>query len=131
MAKMQIRRMGVFSVAKMYAVICATIGLIIGVIYGVIIIIFGAAILAGGGSNTGAAGAGSIIGGIIAMIAIPVFYGVFGFIFGAIGALVYNIASGFVGGVELELENVGGDYASPPQPQQQWGAGSYQQGGQQ
>ena len=56
MAKMQVRRVGIFSYAKITAVTTAAFGLIFGIIYGLIVIIFGAAILAGGGSNTGAAG---------------------------------------------------------------------------
>ena len=89
MAKMQIKRMGVLSVAKIYSVVMAVAGLIVGVIYGLFFIIFG-----------------------------------------AIGALVYNVAAGFVGGVELELESVGDAYAAPPPPPQ-YGASQYQPGQQQ
>ncbi|HYH85465.1 MAG TPA: hypothetical protein VEX60_08275, partial [Pyrinomonadaceae bacterium] len=91
--------------------------------------IFGAAMMAGGGRNTGGAGAGSIVIGLFAMIGVPIFYGIIGFIFGAIGALVYNVASGFVGGIELELEAVANEYAAPPPPQ--WNAGQHQPGQQQ
>jgi len=129
MAKMQIRRVGIFSYAKITAVTTAAFGLIIGVIYGLIVIVFGAAILAGGGRDTGAAGAGSIVAGVLIMIGLPIFYGVLGFIFGAIGALVYNVAAGFVGGIELELEPVADGYATPPPPQ--WGAQQSQPGQQQ
>ena len=59
----------------------------------------------------------------------PVFYGVIGFIFGALGALIYNIAAGFVGGVEFELEGTDVSYGAPPPPQ--WGANAYQPGQQQ
>jgi hypothetical protein len=126
---MQVKRVGVFSYAKITAVTCAVFGLIIGVIYGLIVIIFGAAILAGAGRDSGTAGAGSIVAGLLMMIGFPIFYAIIGFIFGAIGALVYNIASGFVGGIELELENVGEVYTAPPPPQ--YGAGQYQPGQQQ
>jgi hypothetical protein len=34
----------------------------------------------------------------------PVIYGVFGFIFTAIGCLFYNIVAGWVGGIEIELD---------------------------
>lgn len=120
MAKMQIRRMGVFSCAKIYAIVMAAFGLIVGVLYGLFFMIVGGAMLAGGGRDSGAAGASGFVIGLIMMIAVPVFYGFLGFVMGAVGALVYNVAAGFVGGIELELENVDGSgYAAPPSPN--WG----------
>ena len=65
-------------------------------------------------------GVGSIVIGLVIMIAVPVFYGILGFIGGAIGALVYNLAAGVVGGVRVELEGVAPAYAPPPP--QQWNA---------
>jgi hypothetical protein len=40
------------------------------------------------------------------MIAIPIIYGIIGFIGGAIGALLYNLFAGMVGGVEIEVESI-------------------------
>lgn len=34
----------------------------------------------------------------------PVFYGVFGFIFGAISAALYNLIARWVGGIQVEVE---------------------------
>src|ERR1044072_4993157 len=117
MAKMQIKRVGVFSCAKIYSVTLAAFGIIIGVIYGLIFMVVGGAMMAGGGRNSGSAGASSLVIGLIMMVAIPVFYGIIGFIAGIIGGLVYNVAAGFVGGLELELENMDGPgYAAPPPP---------------
>ena len=120
MAKVQIKRMGVLSCAKIYAITLAAMGLIIGVIYGLIFMVVGGAMMAGGGRDAGAAGASSLVIGLVMMIAIPVFYGIIGFIGGIIGALVYNVAAGVVGGLELEIENMdtGTSYA-PPAPN--WG----------
>ncbi len=42
--------------------------------------------------------------GVGAIVFLPVFYGVMGFITGAISAVVYNFVAGYVGGVELEFE---------------------------
>lgn len=117
MAKMVIRRFGVFSAAKIYAVVLAGMGLIFGIIYGLIFIIFGAAMLVGSGRDTGAAGASSLVIGLVMMVAIPIFYGILGFIFGAIGALIYNVAAGIIGGLEMELDNADGGYSAPPPPQ--------------
>ncbi len=120
MAEMTIKRFGVFSVAKMQALLMFVIGLIIGVIYGLVFMIFGAAISAmAPNADQAMGGVGSVVGGIVIMIVIPVFYSVIGFIGGMIGALVYNLAAGIVGGIKFELEGVTPAYAPPPP--QQWG----------
>ena len=120
MAKMQVKRVGVFSLAKMYAVTMAAFGLIFGVIYGLFFMIVGGAMMAGGGRDSGTAGASSLVTGLVMMVAVPVFYGIIGFLAGAFGAVVYNVAAGVVGGLELELENLDGtSYAPPPSPN--WG----------
>jgi hypothetical protein len=103
----------------MYAVTMAAFGLIFGVIYGLIFMVVGGAIMAGGGREAGGAGVGSFAIGLIMMVAIPVFYGILGFIGGALGGVIYNVAAGFVGGIELELESLDGGYSNPPPPQ--WG----------
>ena len=37
-------------------------------------------------------------------IFMPVFYGIFGFIFGIISAAIYNLIARWIGGVEVEVE---------------------------
>ena len=37
-------------------------------------------------------------------IFMPVFYGVFGFIFGVISAAIYNLIARWIGGIEVEVE---------------------------
>ena len=49
--------------------------------------------------------------GIGFMIFLPVVYAFFGFIFGALGAWVYNLLAKWIGGFELEFEP-----AAPPTP---------------
>jgi hypothetical protein len=129
MAKMVIKRFGVFSAAKIYAVVMAGVGVVVGVPLGLIMIVFGAAMMSSTGRG-GAAGGGLGIGlGLFYMIALPIMYGIIGFIFGAIGAAIYNMASRTIGGLELELENAGDAYSAPPSPS--WGAQEHQQPGQQ
>jgi hypothetical protein len=120
MAEMTIRRFAVFSVAKVQALLMFVFGLIIGVIYGLFFMLFGAAMsaMAPRGDSQLAGGVSSVVIGLVLMIAIPVFYGILGFIFGAIGALIYNAAAGIVGGVKFELEAVADPYAPPPPPEQ-------------
>ncbi len=49
--------------------------------------------------------------GIGAIVFVPVIYGVMGFVFGALGALVYNLLAKPLGGFELEFET-----NTPPPP---------------
>ena len=82
----------------------AVFGLIIG-------FFFTLAALAGAGA-IGAAGGGparlGLIFGVGAIILIPIFYGIIGFIAGLIGAAIYNIAASIVGGVVIETRPTGG-----------------------
>ena len=120
---MVIKRVGVFSLAKLQAMIGAGLGLIIGVPVGLIMMVFGAALMSQGGQSRAGGGVGVGLG-LFYMILLPIMYCVFGFIFGALTALIYNIASGFIGGLELEMESAAAEYSTPPPPQ--WGAGQYQ-----
>jgi len=125
MAKMEIKRIGVFSFAKVYAVVMAGIALVIIIPVGIISMIAGAAF---SGRDAGGA-VGGIFGGLMMIVLAPVIYGLMGFILGALTALIYNVASGLVGGVEFEMESTDLGYGAPPPPQQ-WG-NQYQQPGQQ
>jgi hypothetical protein len=116
MAEMTIRRFNVLSVAKIQGFLAFVIGLLIGVIYGFAFMIFGAAIssLVPQGQSQAVGGVGAIVIGLIIMIVVPIFYGVLGFIGGAIAGLVYNLAAGVVGGLKFELESLAPVYAPPP-----------------
>ena len=106
MNRLRIRKLGVLSVAKLYALMALILSLIISIPYGLLFMIFGATML-GSGEKVGlAAGGSTILIGLVIMIGLPIFYSVCAFIGGAIGALVYNILAGIVGGVEIEVENV-------------------------
>lgn len=106
MNRLKIRKLGVLSVAKIYAVMMLVMSLLISVPYGFFIMIFGVAMMGTGEKAGFAAGGSSIVIGLLVMIGLPVFYGLMGFILGAISAFVYNIFAGMVGGVEIEVENV-------------------------
>jgi hypothetical protein len=117
MAEMTIRRFGVVSVGKMHGLLMFIMGLIIGVLYGLFFIIFGAAAtLGGGGDNATVAGVSSVAIGVGMMIGIPLMYGFLGFVMGMIGALIYNAVAGIIGGVKFELEGVQQEYVAPPPP---------------
>jgi hypothetical protein len=65
--------------------------------------IFGAAISSMAPTNEGQTfgGVSSVVVGLVMMIFFPIMYGLFGFVGGAIGAAIYNIAAGIVGGIKF------------------------------
>ncbi len=42
--------------------------------------------------------------GLLFLVAIPIFYGVMGFITGIVGAAIYNLFAKWIGGIEVEVE---------------------------
>jgi hypothetical protein len=114
---MVIKRLGVFSVAKIYALINAVFGLIFGLIGGVFFAIFTAAMSgASGGSSRDVPVLGAGIGFLAAIILYPVIFGILGFVVGATGAAIYNLASRFVGGIEIDTETNSAGYGAPQYP---------------
>lgn len=96
---MVIRSIGVVSVGKIYGAMTAAVGLLLG-------IVFALASLAGAGlygTEDGLGFMGPMLG-IGAVIVLPIVYGVMGFIGGILGAFLYNLFAGMVGGVEIRTE---------------------------
>ena len=84
-------------------------GLIAGLImafFGFIAFLFIFLIGTFGGMAAGAGteGLGMMGGlGVAGLIIAPIMYGIFGFVFAALGAVVFNIASGITGGVKVDI----------------------------
>ena len=93
---MIIKRIGVLKLAIFEGAMMAAFGLLAA-----LFILLFCAMLSSVNHNAGALGA---IGGIAALIILPIMYGVFGFIAGAIGAALYNLVAGIVGGIEIDVE---------------------------
>jgi hypothetical protein len=95
---MVIKRIGPVSCAKIAGTLYAIIGLFFGGIFSLV------ALAGGFASNTsGAAGVGEIVGvGAIAIF--PILYGGLGFVTSLIGAWLYNVLAGMVGGIELDVQ---------------------------
>lgn len=95
---MIVRRVGVASVAKIYGAISGAFGLVAG-----LFLALASVVGAGLADSSDVSFLGPLLG-VGAVIALPVFYGVMGFVAGAIGAALYNVFAGMVGGVEIDVE---------------------------
>jgi hypothetical protein len=91
-----LKSVGVLSVAKIMGLIHACLGLIFAPFF----LLLGLLGSLAGQHRSPFAGAF----GIFFALLMPVFYGVAGFIAGAIAALLYNLFSNLVGGFELQME---------------------------
>lgn len=80
-----IKVIGVLSVAKISGVIAALVGLVFGIPFAVVAYFTGPAWQ------------------LVAAVALPLLYGAVGFVGGALYAWLYNVVSGWVGGIEVDL----------------------------
>ena len=95
---MVITKVNAFSVAKVAAVLYAGIGLLAGALFSLIGMVGVGAALAG---QEGAGFLGALFG-VGAIIIMPICYAIFGFIGSFIFALLFNLAAGMTGGIEVE-----------------------------
>ncbi|MEO0534817.1 MAG: hypothetical protein AAF215_13245 [Cyanobacteria bacterium P01_A01_bin.123] len=93
--KVTVKSLDPISLGKIQGIILAVIGLIAGVFFALFSVIGGLA------ADSPIAAIG---GGIGAIIFVPVFYGVLGFIGGLLTAVIYNLAASSVGGIEMEFK---------------------------
>jgi hypothetical protein len=110
----RIRRFGVIRTSNVAALIYLFITLIFVVPF--------ALVLAAGGGQPSVPGQPDFSGaGLVFLLIIPFVYAGLGWVFTAIGCLVYNLAAGFVGGIEVQIER---DEPVPPpaawQPPPTW-----------
>lgn len=98
---MVLKRIGPLSLAKISGILYAIIGLVAGFFIAAMAFI-GAAL----GSNFDGGGRAfpGILIGAVAIFAAPILYGLMGFLSGLVSAVVYNLLTGVIGGVELEFE---------------------------
>ena len=100
---MIVKKFGVLSVASIYGILSAIVGLIIGLFYG--------AILTALSGTYGALdpifpgieflGVGAVW--VVLIIISIIFYGIIGFLSGLIGAALYNVFAKWIGGIKVEL----------------------------
>jgi hypothetical protein len=117
---MILHRIGVLSCAKVLGATYAGMGLILGFFFSLIGVLQ-ATFLGGTDLGNGAAAFGFLFG-IGAIAILPILYGILGFLAGALGAFIYNLVSGAVGGMELVLQEkpgvsaAGVGYSAPAPP---------------
>lgn len=97
---MTILRIDPLSLGKVLGALYAILGLIGGLIFAVFAIL--AAIIGGASGGGGEAALGGVVVAVFAVIAAPIIYGIMGFLFGLLGAFLYNVVASFVGGVRIE-----------------------------
>lgn len=105
---MYIKRVGVVSLAKILGILYGGLGLIFGAIFA-LISLSGGALGAAAGEELGIAGLG-VLFGIGAIVFLPIFYGVIGFIGGLISGSLFNLAANLAGGLQVEI----GGYEKSP-----------------
>jgi hypothetical protein len=96
--QMVVKRVGPVSCAKIAGIIYAVMGLCFGAMFSLFAI---AGVFTPDRGGFGGLGA---IMGVGAIIALPIFYGVMGFVTSLIGAWLYNLVAGVAGGVELDVQ---------------------------
>lgn len=92
----RIRRVGVISVANVTAAVAFVITLFFVVLFALVALPMR--------GNLSQLGFPSMGGGMVVLLIAPFVYAAFGWISGAISALVYNLVAGFTGGIQIELE---------------------------
>ena len=95
---MVINRVAPFSFGKIMGTLYTILGLVIGCL-------FALASMAGSMfSEQAHAGSLGAVFGVGAIIFFPLLYGVMGFVVSLIGAALYNLAAGIVGGIEIDVK---------------------------
>lgn len=88
-----LKKVGILSAAKIQGLFGFLIGILIGLMYALM-----------GMFLPETTGLESILFSFAAVIIIPIVYGVFGFIGGAICAWIYNLCAKWIGGLQIEIK---------------------------
>ena len=97
-----VRRVGPGSAFKIGLVLYGIIGLLLGIVMACVSMVAGSL----GGLGQSAVPGARVLGlgmGFGAIIVFPLLYGVMGGVFAAIGAAIYNLVAGWVGGLEIDI----------------------------
>ena len=97
-----VKRIAPGSAFKVGLVVYAILGLIVGICMALFSMVAGSLGSLAGGGVPGARALGFGFG-LGAIILFPILYGIVGGVAGAVGAAVYNLAAGWVGGLEVDI----------------------------
>jgi hypothetical protein len=97
---MVIRKINPWSCAKVAGVTYALMGLLIGGLFSLVGLGIGSM------ANREAFPMAGMLVGAGAIVVLPILYGVMGAVVTAIGAVIYNIVAGMIGGIEIEVETL-------------------------
>jgi hypothetical protein len=95
---MIIKRIAPVSCAKITGTLYAILGLVLGAVFSLVSLAGGFASRANAGLGIGA------LLGTAAIVVFPIFYGLIGFLTTLIGAWLYNVLAGMVGGIQMDVE---------------------------
>ena len=99
---MVVKRVGVWSVARVAGGLYASLGLVFGAIL-TVVALAGVGFIRAGGGDAPIPFLGILLGGG-AIIVLPILYGLMGGIIAAFLAWMYNILAGVLGGLEVDIE---------------------------
>lgn len=99
---MILKRIDPISCAKINGLVSVAFGLIFGLMWSTGAVMIGT--LAGRMGGDGPGGLFALIFGVGSVVFLPLFYGIFGFIFGLVAAWLYNVFAGWIGGIDVEFE---------------------------
>jgi hypothetical protein len=108
----EIKGIDLWSLFKVSFLLYAVLGLILGILYGILMLVAGGLQSAFLGDEWPRFG---LLGGILGIVLIPlmaVLYGVIGSVFATIGGAVFNLIAGFAGGIRFHTD----DGTATPQP---------------
>ena len=95
---MVLKHVGPVSCARIMGTLYAVLGIVIGAVVSLAVMVGAIA------SNTSrGAGLGALIG-VGAIVMFPILYGGIAFVVALIGASLYNVIAGAVGGIEVDLQ---------------------------
>jgi hypothetical protein len=100
---MEIKRVEPLSCAKIAGILYAFVGIFIGAIFS-LVSVMGSGFGGGMGEGTGGMAAVGAVIGIAAIVVFPICYGVLGFLSALIGAGLYNVLAGVVGGIRIDVQ---------------------------
>jgi hypothetical protein len=95
----EIKKVDPVSLAKVWGVLYAIVGLLIGLLFAA----FGS-IIRELSPDEGGSAIGNLFG-TMSLFFFPIFYGVIGLIAGIIGGFLYNWIASLVGGIQIELKD--------------------------